>query len=56
MIAPWHSTEKPPEVRGLSEPELIELWTQNANNHLGLVAAYEVMRRLKAQQEMRKTT
>ena len=42
----WTTDERPPDVRRLTDRQLVETWRQKRNSVLGLMAADEGMRRL----------
>lgn len=44
--APWFDSTPAPDVRVLTQDELLDLWAANRNSLLGHVAAEEMMRRL----------
>lgn len=44
--APWFDSTPAPDVRVLTQDELLDLWETNRNNLQGQVAADEVMKRL----------
>ena len=46
MTSPWLDSSPPPDVRRLTDRQLVETWRQNRNGMLGLMAADEGMRRL----------
>lgn len=49
----WINSPPPPDVRGLTDAELLRVWRDNRNGVLGLVAADEGMRRLEAREGAR---
>lgn len=49
----WLDPKAPPDVRLLTDAELLRVWRDNRNGLLGLVAADEVMRRLEAREGVR---
>ena len=52
MTSPWLDATPPPDVRTLTERELIETWARNRNGPLGYMCADEGMRR--REEEMRR--
>ncbi len=46
MTSPWLDATPPPDVRRLTDRELVATWKNNRNSVLGLMAADEGMRRL----------
>lgn len=46
MTSPWLDSAPPPDVRRLTDRELVATWKNNRNSVLGLMAADEGMRRL----------
>ena len=48
----WLDPKAPPDVRRLTDAELLRVWRDNRNGLLGLVAADEGMRR--REEEMRR--
>lgn len=53
MTSPWLDATPPPDVRLLTDAELLRVWRDNRNGLLGLVAADEGMRRLEAREGVR---
>ncbi len=49
----WLDPKAPPDVRLLTDAELLRVWRDNRNGLLGLVAADEGMRRLEAREGVR---
>lgn len=49
----WLDPKAPPDVRLLTDAELLRVWRDNRNGVLGLVAADEGMRRLEAREGVR---
>lgn len=49
----WLDPNAPPDVRLLTDAELLRVWRDNRNGLLGLVAADEGMRRLEAREGVR---
>ena len=45
MTSPWLDATPPPDVRRLTDRELVATWKNNRNSVLGLMAADEGMRR-----------
>lgn len=49
----WLDPKAPPDVRRLTDAELVACWRANRNSVLGLMAAEEGMRRMEAREEAR---
>lgn len=49
----WINSPPQPDVRRLTDAELLRVWRDNRNGLLGLVAADEGMRRLEAREGVR---
>lgn len=49
----WLDPKAPPDVRRLTDAELLRVWKANRNGVVGLVAADEGMRRLEAREGVR---
>ena len=52
-MSAWINSPPPPDVRLLTDAELLRVWRDNRNGLLGLVAADEGMRRLEAREGVR---
>lgn len=52
-MSAWLDNKPAPDVRTLSDAELLEQWRQNRNSLLGLIAAEEGMRRLERREGKR---
>lgn len=53
MTSPWLDATPPPDVRRLTDRELVATWKNNRNSVLGLMAADEGMRRLERREDER---
>lgn len=49
----WLDPKAPPDVRRLTDAELLRVWRENRNGVLGLMAAEEGMRRMARRAEER---
>lgn len=53
MTSPWLDGKPTPDVRLLTDRQLVETWRQNRNSVLGLMAADEGMRRMERREDER---
>ena len=53
MTSPWLDSAPPPDVRRLTDRELVAIWKNNRNSVLGLMAADEGRRRLERREDER---
>ena len=53
MTSPWLDATPPPDVRRLTDAELLDLWHRHRQGPLGYMAADEGMRRLERREEER---
>ena len=52
-MSTWLDPTPPPDVRTLTDAELLRVWKANRNGVVGLVAAEEGMRRLERREQGR---